>query len=103
MCPCALPSQAHAWVALGKLCLTDEAAAKKCVPLFVQELARARDPAVRTTLFMGPPLLNCTISSGRNLRSSLLHMARDRGKMSSAWRARVPDPAMAAMPALLEI
>ena len=43
--PCVLP-QAHAWVALGKVCLTDEALAKKCVPLFVQELGRARDPAV---------------------------------------------------------
>lgn len=28
--------QAHAWVTLGKLCLADEALAKKCVPLFVQ-------------------------------------------------------------------
>lgn len=28
--------QAHAWIALGKLCLVDEALAKKCVPLFVQ-------------------------------------------------------------------
>jgi hypothetical protein len=28
--------QAHTWVAFGKLCLVDEALAKKCVPLFVQ-------------------------------------------------------------------
>lgn len=28
--------QAHAWIALGKVCLVDEALAKKCVPLFVQ-------------------------------------------------------------------
>lgn len=28
--------QAHAWIALGKVCLGDEALAKKCVPLFVQ-------------------------------------------------------------------
>ena len=39
--------QAHAWVALGKFCLVDEATAKKNVPLFVQELARATNPAVR--------------------------------------------------------
>ncbi len=39
--------QAHAWVALGKFCLVDEATAKKCVPLFVQELGRATSPAVR--------------------------------------------------------
>jgi condensin-2 complex subunit D3 len=43
--------QAHAWVALGKLCLTDEALAKKCVPLFVQELGRAANPAVRTLAY----------------------------------------------------
>lgn len=41
--------QAHAWVALGKLCLTDEATAKKCLPLFVQELGRAFNPAVSYT------------------------------------------------------
>ena len=40
-------SQAHAWVALGKFCLVDEATAKKNVPLFVQELGRATNPAVR--------------------------------------------------------
>ena len=40
--------QAHAWVALGKFCLVDEATAKKCMPLFVQELGRATNPAVRT-------------------------------------------------------
>jgi hypothetical protein len=28
--------QAHAWIALGKVCLVDESLAKKCVPLFVQ-------------------------------------------------------------------
>jgi hypothetical protein len=28
--------QAHAWTSLGKVCLTDESLAKKCVPLFVQ-------------------------------------------------------------------
>ena len=40
------PQQAHAWVALGKLCLVDEALAKKCVPMFVLELGRASAPAV---------------------------------------------------------
>ena len=44
--------QAHAWVALGKLCLTDEALAKKCVPLFVQQLAAARAPAVRNNIMV---------------------------------------------------
>lgn len=28
--------QAHAWISLGKVCMVDEALAKKCVPLFVQ-------------------------------------------------------------------
>jgi hypothetical protein len=28
--------QAHAWIALGKVCLVDEGLAKKVVPLFVQ-------------------------------------------------------------------
>ncbi len=41
-------SQAHAWVALGKFCLVDETTAKKSVPLFVQELGRATNPAVRS-------------------------------------------------------
>ena len=36
--------QAHAWVALGKFCLVNEATAKKCVPLFVQELGRSTNP-----------------------------------------------------------
>ncbi len=44
--------QAHSWVALGKLCLTDEALAKKCVPLFVQELGRAQQPAVRNNIMV---------------------------------------------------
>lgn len=44
--------QAHAWVALGKLCLTDEALAKKCVPLFVQQLRAAQAPAVRNNIMV---------------------------------------------------
>ena len=44
--------QAHAWVALGKLCLTDEALAKKCVPLFVQQLKAAKAPAVRNNIMV---------------------------------------------------
>ncbi|EIE24970.1 hypothetical protein COCSUDRAFT_83663 [Coccomyxa subellipsoidea C-169] len=44
--------QAHAWVALGKLCLTEEATAKKCLPLFVQELGRASNPAVRNNIMV---------------------------------------------------
>ena len=43
--------QAHAWTALGKCCLADEALARQCVPLFFQELAdEARAPAVRNNL-----------------------------------------------------
>jgi len=37
-------------VALGKACLVDEALAKRCVPLFVQELGPAAAPAVRGSL-----------------------------------------------------
>lgn len=44
--------QAHAWVALGKLCLTDEALAKKCVPLFIQQLKAAKAPAVRNNIMV---------------------------------------------------
>lgn len=44
-----LAVQAHAWVALGKVCLTDEAIAKKCLPLFIQELGRATNPAVSSS------------------------------------------------------
>ena len=44
--------QAHAWAALGKLCLTDEGLAKKCVPLLVQELGRAHAPAVRNNIIV---------------------------------------------------
>ncbi len=33
--------QAHAWIALGKVCMVDEGLAKKCVPLFVQVGGRA--------------------------------------------------------------
>jgi hypothetical protein len=34
--------QAHAWIALGKVCLVDEGLAKKVVPLFVQVRADMR-------------------------------------------------------------
>ena len=44
--------QAHAWVAVGKLCLTDEPLAKKCVPLFVQQLKAAKAPAVRNNIMV---------------------------------------------------
>ena len=39
-------------MALGKLCLTDEALAKKCVPLFVQQLRAAKAPAVRNNIMV---------------------------------------------------
>jgi condensin-2 complex subunit D3 len=38
--------QAHAWIALGKVCLVDEGLAKKCVPLFVQVSHRNRQCCV---------------------------------------------------------
>jgi condensin-2 complex subunit D3 len=44
--------QALAWVTLGKLCLVNESLAKKCVPLFVQELGRAASPAVRNNIMV---------------------------------------------------
>ena len=44
--------QAHAWAALGKICLTDEGLAKKCMPLLVQELGRAHAPAVRNNIIV---------------------------------------------------
>ena len=39
-------------MALGKLCSTDEALAKKCVPLFVQQLKAAKAPAVRNNIMV---------------------------------------------------
>lgn len=39
-------------MALGKLCLTDEALAKKCVPLLVQQLKAAKAPAVRNNIMV---------------------------------------------------
>eukprot|EP00775_Hariotina_reticulata_P011091 gene11092-11246_t len=51
--PVATCVQAHAWIALGKLCLVDEALAKKCVPLFVQELGRSPSPMVRNNIMVG--------------------------------------------------
>lgn len=45
-------AQAHAWVALGKLCLASEALAKRCVPLLVQELRAAAAPAVRNNIMV---------------------------------------------------
>lgn len=42
--------QAHAWTALGKLCLANEALAKACVPHFVRHLRVAASPAVRINI-----------------------------------------------------
>ena len=39
-------------MALGKLCLTDEPLAKKCVPLLVQQLKAAKAPAVRNNIMV---------------------------------------------------
>ncbi|OAE23585.1 hypothetical protein AXG93_4316s1160 [Marchantia polymorpha subsp. ruderalis] len=40
----------HLWVALGKLCLADDSLAKRCIPLFVQELGRTNSAAVRNNI-----------------------------------------------------
>lgn len=45
-------SQAHAWTALGKLCLADEVLAKRAVPLFAQRLRTAKSPAVRNNIMV---------------------------------------------------
>lgn len=47
------PLQAHAWTALGKLCLVDEKLAKACVPHFAQQLREAALPAVRNNIAVG--------------------------------------------------
>lgn len=44
--------QALAWATLGKLCLVNAALAKRCAPLFVQELARSPLPAVRNNILV---------------------------------------------------
>ena len=45
--------RAHAFVALGKLCLEDEKLAKRCILLFVRELQRrATPPVVRNNVLM---------------------------------------------------
>ena len=45
--------QGHAWISLGKVCLVDEALAKKLVPLFIQargaRAPRALSPAAERT------------------------------------------------------
>ena len=46
--------QALAWISLSKLCLINESLAKKCVPLFVQELHSPRSNAVvRNNIMIG--------------------------------------------------
>lgn len=55
--------QAHAWTALGKLCLTNETLAKACVPHFVRHLRVAAFPAVRINI--GIALADmCTMYTG---------------------------------------
>lgn len=44
--------QAHAWTALGKLCLIDEQLAKKCMPIFIQELDKASTAVVRNNVLV---------------------------------------------------
>ena len=45
--------QAHAWTALGKLCLVHERLAKTCVPHFARHLRTASEPAVRNNIAVG--------------------------------------------------
>lgn len=51
---CVVPSrvQALAWTTLGKLCLVNAALAKRCAPVFVQELARTPLPAIRNNILV---------------------------------------------------
>ncbi len=42
--------QAQAWTTLGKLCVVNAALAKRCAPVFVQELSRNPLPAVRNNI-----------------------------------------------------
>ena len=44
--------QAHAWTSLGKLCLVSESLAKRCLPLFIQNLTTAEAPAVRNNILV---------------------------------------------------
>eukprot|EP00892_Ulva_mutabilis_P001643 jgi/Ulvmu1/1147/UM107_0021.1 len=50
----AVPSvlQAHAWAALGKVCLCSDALTNATAPLLVQELARSKSPAVRNNALL---------------------------------------------------
>ncbi len=47
--------QAHAWIALGNMCLVDEALAKKNILAFVQNLHTAEAPAVQSHSPPPPP------------------------------------------------
>lgn len=42
--------RAHAFAALGKMCLIDEGLAKKSVPLFIREIEKSNDEAVRNNV-----------------------------------------------------
>jgi condensin-2 complex subunit D3 len=44
--------RAHAFVALGKMCLNDEALAKKSVPLFITEMEKSKDESVRNNILV---------------------------------------------------
>ena len=70
-------------MALAKFCLVDEATAKKCVPLFVQELGRATNAAVgRTDLW--PPSTHIAnpesqvLQITRQQQIHILHLCRQR-------------------------
>lgn len=50
--PVAPRVQAQAWATLGKLCVVNAALAKRCAPVFVQELSRNPLPAVRNNILV---------------------------------------------------
>ncbi|GAX77789.1 hypothetical protein CEUSTIGMA_g5232.t1 [Chlamydomonas eustigma] len=49
---CDAALQGHAWVCLGKLCLADETLAKRCLPLFVQELSKSPIAVTRNNILV---------------------------------------------------
>lgn len=50
--PLAAGVRAQAFAALGKLCLCDEALARRCTPTLIRELQRSEEPVVRNNVLM---------------------------------------------------
>ena len=44
--------QAHSWASLGKFCFSDENLAKRCIPLFFQEIGNTEISAVRNNIML---------------------------------------------------